>query len=139
YDLENVELNSDTAPWENTPRVIALGKSYYPEGIFPGVFASVALVSVRVKDDIEATNVGTSPIVSEDRYDELEENDSYTLANQLEGSGTAGVFSPDKVGGDSLTGVRWNVSEPFIEGQEAISSLRANMGFLDSNGQGYNG
>ena len=139
YDLENVEFNADTALWELRPRVIALGTSYYPVGIFPGVFPSVALVSVRVKDDIEATNIATIPIVLEDRYDELEDNDNYNSANHLEGSGPAGEFRPNQIGGDSLTGVRQDLVELFIPGREAISTLRGNLGFLDANGQGYNG
>lgn len=139
YDLENVEFNTDTALWEKRPRVIALGQSYYPVGIFPGVFPSVALASVRVKDDIEATNVATVPIVLEDRYDELEDNDNYSQANHLEGSGALGVFSPNKPGGDSLTGVRQTETLTFISGGEVISTLRGNLGFLDANGQGYNG
>ncbi|MEZ5339181.1 MAG: PKD domain-containing protein [bacterium] len=139
FDLENVEFNTDTGLWEPRPRVIALGTSYYPEGIFPGVFPSVALMSVRVTDDINATGVATIPIVVEDRYDEIEDNDNYTQANHLEGTGASGVFSPNQVGGDSLSGVRRNYGSSFISGAEAISSLRGNLGFLDDNGQGYNG
>ena len=139
YNLENVEYNTSTGLWEIRPAVDVLGTRYYPAGIFPGYFPSVALVTVRVRDNINATATETISLIIVDDYDEFEDNESYSQANHLEGNGTTGEFIPSLVGGDTLTGIRRHVSDNFINGAEALTEIRGNLGFLDADGRGYNG
>ncbi|HES57936.1 MAG TPA: hypothetical protein ENO21_00735 [Firmicutes bacterium] len=138
YNLENVEYNTNSGLWEIRPAVDVLGTRYYPNGIFPGNFPSVALLTVRVRDNINAVSTETISIIIVDDYDEFEDNDVYSQANHLEGSGAAGEFVPSQAG-DQLTGIRRSASDNFVAGAEQLTEVRGNLGFLDNNGRGYNG
>lgn len=139
YDLQNVEFNADTGQWETRPAIHAIGNLYYPATVIPGNFPSVITVTLRVKDNIGATDTAQVTAIVRNDYDEIEDNDLVSQANFLEGSGPAGEFDPSVGGGDSITGIRPTASDPYIEGAPVLTQIRGNLGFLDANQRGYNG